>query len=228
MGIVTKVAPWSFSKIKSFEQCPKQFYHEKVLKDYPFRPTPATIYGNKFHKAAENYVKDGKPLPTEFLYAQKSLDVLLDKRGVKLCEKRMGITENLEPCTFRAKDAWFRGIADLLIIDVLGEMAWVIDYKTSNSSKYADKGQLELMALAVFAHYPEVKKVRAGLIFVLVNDLVKQTYTEHDKGTLWEKWIGKYNNLRTAAASDTWNARPNGLCRRHCPVIECVHNGANG
>ena len=214
---MTNAAPWSFSKIKSFEQCPKQFYHEKVTKDYPFIPTPATTYGNKFHRAAENYVKNDTPLPTEFSFAQESLDALLDKRGVKLCEKRMGITE----------DVWFRGIADLLIIDVLGEIAWVIDYKTSKSSKYADKGQLELMALAVFAHYPEVKTVRAGLIFVLVNDLVKHTYEEQDRADLWGKWIAKYNGLHAAAEADTWNARPNGLCRKHCRVIECVHNGAN-
>ena len=25
------IAPWSFSKIKSFEQCPKKFYHLTVL-----------------------------------------------------------------------------------------------------------------------------------------------------------------------------------------------------
>lgn len=224
---VAAVAPWSFSKISSFEKCPKQFYHEKILKQYPFIPTAATIYGNNFHKAAELYIKVGEPLPAEFEFAQDFLDTLAKKRGVKLCEKRMGITENLKPCTFGAKDVWFRGIADLLIIDVLGEMAWVIDYKTSKSSRYADKGQLELMALSVFAHYPEVKTVRAGLVFVLLNDLVKHTYEEHDKADLWEKWIGKHNNLLAAAKSNTWNATPNGLCKRHCPVSECIHNGAN-
>ena len=36
-------APWSFSRIKAFEQCPKQFYHEKVLKQYPFRETEAML-----------------------------------------------------------------------------------------------------------------------------------------------------------------------------------------
>lgn len=224
---MVNVAPWSFSKIKSFEQCPKQFYHEKILKEYPFVPTQATIYGNAFHKAAELYIKDGTALPDEFQFAQEFLDKLADKRGVKFCERKMGITEDLKACSFYDKRVWFRGIADLLIVDVLGDVAWIVDYKTSKSSKYADKGQLELMALAAFAHFPEIKKVRAGLVFVLVNDLVNHTYTEHDKGDLWEKWIGKFNNMKEAAGADTWNARPNGLCRRHCPVVECIHNGAN-
>jgi hypothetical protein len=227
MAIANNIAPWSFSKIKSFEQCPKQFYHEKVAKDYPFISTAATKYGNAFHKAAEDYIKTGEPLPMEFEFAQSFLDKLADKRGIKFCERKMGVTEDLKACGFYDKEAWFRGIADLLIIDVIGEVAWVVDYKTSNSSRYADKGQLELMALSVFAHFPEIKTVRAGLVFVLVNDLVKHTYEVHDKADLWEKWIKKFNAMKAAAEADTWNARPNGLCKRHCPVAECIHNGAN-
>ena len=50
------IAPWSFSKIKAFEQCPKQFYHEKILKEYPFVETEAIRYGSAFHKAAEDFI----------------------------------------------------------------------------------------------------------------------------------------------------------------------------
>ena len=153
------------------------------------------------------------------------LDSLKNKQGEKLCELKLGITEDLEPCGFYDENVWFRGIADLIILD--GDLAWVIDYKTGKSSKYADKGQLELMAMSVFKHYPQVKTVRAGLVFVISNDLVKSTYTEYDKPKLWEKWLAKYKQMETAAIEEVWNAKPNGLCRRHCPIIECVHNGAN-
>jgi hypothetical protein len=221
------VAPWSFSKIKAFEQCPKQFYHEKILKEFPVVETEAMRYGTEFHLAAEEYIRDGKPIPKKFSFAQDMLDSLNAKRGVKLCEKKMGLTENLEPCDFFADNVWFRGIADLLIIDVLVDTAWVIDYKTGKSSKYADKGQLELMALTVFAHYPDVKKVRAGLLFVVSKDLIKDRYADFDKSKLWEKWLGKYNAMKTAADQDVWNPKPSGLCKRHCPVTVCVHNGGH-
>lgn len=223
--MTTKVWPWSYSKIKAFEQCPKQFYHDKILKEVPFKETEATLYGTAFHTAAENYIGKGTPLPPKFSFAQKMLDSLNNKKGEKLCELKLGITEDLEPCGFYDNNVWFRGIADLIILD--GDLAWVIDYKTGKSSKYADKGQLELMAMTVFKHYPQVKTVRAGLVFVISNDLVKSTYTEYDKPKLWEKWLAKYKQMETAAVEDVWNAKPNGLCRRHCPIIECVHNGAN-
>ncbi len=224
---MTRAAPWSFSKLKAFEQCPKQFYHEKVLKEYPFVQTDAIIYGNEFHKACENYIGDEEPLPEKFMYVKSALDTLNDKRGVKLCEKKLGITADLEPCDFYDKRVWFRGIADLLIIDVVGDVAWVVDYKTGKSAKYADKGQLELMALSVFAHYPDISRVKAGLFFVVAKDLVKETYKNLDKATLWKKWMVNYARMETAFEADVWNPRPSGLCRRHCQVTECPHNGSN-
>lgn len=221
------IAPWSFSKAKAFEQCPKQFYHEKILKEYPFEETEAMRYGTEFHKACEDYIGEGKELPAKFDFIKATLDALNNKRGVKKCEKKLGLTADLKPCDFFSEKVWFRGIADLIIIDVLAETAWVIDYKTGKSSKYADKGQLELMALSVFAHYPEVKKVKAGLLFVVANSLVKAEYEIDQKPSLWEKWLGIYAKMEKAFETGVWNPRPSGLCKRHCPVTECPHNGKN-
>jgi RecB family exonuclease len=221
------IAPWSFSKAKAFETCPKQFYHEKILKEYPVEETEAMRYGTEFHKACENYVGEGKPLPKKFDFIKDTLDALNKKRGVKLCEKKLGLTADLEPCDFFSKRVWFRGIADLLIVDTLAETAWVIDYKTGRSAQYADKGQLELMAMSVFKHYPDIKKVRAGLLFVVANKLVKHQYEIDSEPLLWEKWLGIYGKMEKAFKADVWNPRPSGLCKRHCPVVECPHNGKN-
>lgn len=221
------IAPWSFSKAKAFETCPKQFYHEKILKEYPFEETDAMRYGTEFHKACEDYIDKEKSLPKKFGFIEPTLDALNKKRGVKICEKKLGLTEDLEPCSFFDKKVWFRGIADLIIVDVLAGVAWVIDYKTGRSSKYADKGQLELMALSVFKHYPEVTKIKAGLLFVVAGSLIKETYEIDSESILWEKWLAKYANMKIAFDKDVWNPRPSGLCKRHCPVLECPHNGSN-
>jgi RecB family exonuclease len=220
---MSKAAPWSFSRIKAFEQCPKQFYHEKVLKQYPFIQTDAMIYGNQFHKACEDYIGKGEPLPERFMYIKDALDKLNQREGVKICEQRLGVTANLEPCTFGARNVWFRGIVDLAILDEDSGIGWIIDYKTGKS----DKGQLELMALAIFAHYPKITSIRAGLLFVVANKLVKETYEVADRANLWEKWSSNYATMEKAFEADVWNPRPSGLCKRHCPVTECAHNGSN-
>ena len=155
------------------------------------------------------------------------LDALDAKKGEKLCEIKMGLTENLEACSFFGSDVWFRGIADLVILNREDNLAWVIDYKTGKSARYADKGQLELMALATFKHYPEVKTVRAALLFVVSEDLIKDRYTIEDEERLWGEWLNKYNDMELSFNNDTWNPKPNGLCRAWCPVLECAHNGRN-
>jgi len=221
------IAPWSFSKAKAFDTCPKQFYHVNILKEYPFEETDAMRYGTEFHKACEDYIDKEKSLPKKFGFIEPTLDALNKKRGVKICEKKLGLTEDLEPCSFFDKKVWFRGIADLIIVDVLAGVAWVIDYKTGRSSKYADKGQLELMALSVFKHYPEVTKIKAGLLFVVAGSLIKETYEIDSESILWEKWLAKYANMKVAFDREVWNPRPSGLCKRHCPVMECPHNGSN-
>lgn len=221
------IAPWSFSKAKAFDTCPKQFYHVNILKEYPFEETDAMRYGTEFHKACEDYIDKDKALPKKFGFIEPTLDALNKKRGVKICEKKLGLTEDLEPCSFFDKKVWFRGIADLIIVDVLAGVAWVIDYKTGRSSKYADKGQLELMALSVFKHYPEVTKIKAGLLFVVAGSLIKETYEIDSESILWEKWLAKYANMKIAFDREVWNPRPSGLCKRHCPVMECPHNGSN-
>lgn len=221
------IAPWSFSKVKLFEQCPKKFYHLKVAKDYSEPITSAMTYGNQFHTACEEYIRDGKELPERFDYVKDALDALARKSGDKLCEYKMGITENLEPCDFNSKDVWFRGIADLLIVDREKSRAWVVDYKTGKDTKYADKGQLELMALATFKHFPGIQRVKAGLLFVIPKELIREEYTVSDVPRLWGKWISSVEDMKRSQAKDVWNPRPSGLCRRHCIVTECVHNGRN-
>jgi hypothetical protein len=223
--LATKAA-WSFSSIKTFDQCPKKYYHLKVAKDYKEPESEAMYYGTAFHQAAEDYVS-GKvqELDPKFSYAQAALDKLIQMDGEKLCEYKMGLTENLEPCGFFDDNVWFRGVADLTILNRETGVAKVIDYKTGKSAKYADKGQLELMALATFKHFPEVHTVRGGFLFVVCNAFIQETYEIKRESELWQKWLTEYGKLEKAFDVGMWNPRPTGLCRNHCVVIECPHNG---
>lgn len=209
--------------MKGFETCPKQFYHVNVLKEHPYKDTPATIYGKEFHTACELFIRDGTPIPEKFGFMRPALERLAALPGEKHCELKMGLTANLEACDFFDRNVWFRGVVDLLIID--GAEARVIDYKTSKSSKYADTGQLQLMALSVFKHFPQVEKVKAALLFTIAKDMVKQSYSVRDEAALWRPWIHKCAALEKAFETNVWNPKPSGLCRGHCPVTQCPHNG---
>jgi hypothetical protein len=139
----------------------------------------------------------------------------------------MGLTANLEPCGFKDPNVWWRGIADLIILEDDGT-ARVVDYKTGKSAKYADTGQLELMALAVFKHFPEVKRVKGGLLFVIAKQFPKASYDRAvDEPKLWEKWLRDHGRMKRAYETNVWNPKTSGLCKRHCVVLSCQHNGRN-
>jgi hypothetical protein len=214
---------WSYSSLSLFNQCPKKYYHLKVAKDVVEPVTEALTYGTKVHEAAEFYIRDGKPIPPEFAYMQEILDMLKNLPGEKLCEYEMGLTKNLEPCGFKDKDVWWRGIADLVIMEK--DKAYLIDYKTGKSSKYADTKQLEILSLALFKHFPNLKRVKAGLLFVVAKDIVKANYTRETQEPHWVRWLQDTTQMELAHANEVWNARPNFSCKNFCAVVSCVHNG---
>jgi hypothetical protein len=222
---MNKLTSWSYSSIKLYDQCPKKYYHLRVIKDVKEPPTDAIIYGKEFHSAAEHYVRDNVPLPPQFNFVKSTLDSLKQLNGEKYCEYEFGLTEDLKPCRFKDPEVWWRGIADLLVIN--GDEARVLDYKTGKSAKYADTDQLELMALAIFKHFPQVKKVKAGLLFVISKNFIKDSYSSENQDKMWHKWISEYNRMKFSYESNVWNPRPSGLCRKHCLVLECPHNGRN-
>ena len=62
---------WSYSSLSTFKQCPRKYYHTKVAKDVVEPMSQAMLYGNRVHKAAEEYVRDGKPIEEAFLYIKE-------------------------------------------------------------------------------------------------------------------------------------------------------------
>ena len=65
------------------------------------------------------------------------------------------------------------------------------------------------------------------LLFVIAKAMPKAEYKREDIPKLWEKWLGKYAKLEEAMEKDVWNKHPSGLCKKHCMVTECPHNGRN-
>jgi len=74
---------WSYSGLKDFVNCPKQYQEVKVLKRFTKFPTKEMRYGTEVHSALEDYVKDGTPLLKNYERFQKQLDPLRDMEGIK-------------------------------------------------------------------------------------------------------------------------------------------------
>lgn len=208
---------WSYSGLKDYVNCPRQYYEVKVAKNFTKRPTQQMLYGTAVHKALEDYVGEGKPLEKNYERYQPMLDALLTIEGERLPEYRMALNTNLEPCTFGAEDYWVRGIVDLLVIG--DDTAYIVDYKTG-SAKYPDVNQLKLMSLMTYAHFPKVEHIKAGLLFVAHNTFINEVYHRDQSEDLWKDFLPDLERLKLSYDNDKWPENPTPLCG-WCPVTTC-------
>jgi len=219
---------WSYSSLSLFDQCPKKYFHLKVEKSIKEPESEAMYYGKDMHLAAEEYIRDGKPLPAKYEYAKDMLDKLNAIEGEKLCEHEMGVKYKdgvLSPCDFHDPERYWRGIADLMIVNRETGVVWLVDYKTGKSAQYADTKQLKLLAAATFLHFPEIQIVRAGLLFVVAKDFVKENYDNTQTDDYFSEFHPIVDRLKVCHDSGVWNPKRNFTCKGWCPVLECAHNG---
>ena len=200
---------WSYSSLKQYQNCPKQYYEIRVAKNYIVKENEAMMYGKEVHTALENYVKEGVELAKNYQRFKPIVDALISIPGDKYPEFEMALTHGKEPCAFDNEDRWVRGIADLLIVD--GMNAHIIDYKTG-SNKYPDPKQLRLMALMTFCHFPDVQKIKAGLIFIMKNSFVNEEYHRKDMDKSWAMFEQPLKRLEYSYDNDVWETNPTHLC----------------
>jgi len=211
---------WSYSALKEYENCPKKYYEIRVAQNYTVIPSEKMIYGTEVHKALENYVRDGKELALNYLRFKGVVDELIAIPGEKYAEYEMALGKDKLPCAFDDPNRWVRGIVDLLIVD--NDYAFIVDYKTG-SNRYPDPKQLRLMALMTFAHFPQVNKIKAGLLFVMHNSFITEEYKREDIENSWSKFIVSLSRLDNSYETNTWVANSTPLCR-FCPVKACEFN----
>lgn len=215
---------WSYSSIKTFDQCPKKYYHLKVVKDVKDEGNEASVYGQEAHTAAENFIKDGTPIPKKYGVIAPVAHALAKFPGVKHTELKVGVKQDehgaYHPCDFFDSDVWYRGIVDLLVVN--GNLAHMVDYKTGKNAKYADMKQLDLMAGAVFTHFPDVMRVKSALAYVVSGEFIKKTHIRTERSTYMNVFSPQLTRLEAAMDTGVWNANTSPLCG-WCPVKSCEH-----
>jgi hypothetical protein len=152
-----------------------------------------------------------------------TLDALKKVEGEKLCEVKLGLTKDLEACDFAAPNVWWRGIADLVVINQEKGIAHSVDYKTSKSARYADVKQLDIVACGLFAKFPKLEKVKSALIFVVSKEMVKAEHYREMMAKYLEKPSQDVARIEAAVKNGVWNPISGPLCK-FCAVKSCEYN----
>lgn len=214
---------WSYSSIKAFDQCPRKYYHTRVAKDVVDKPGPEAQYGTDVHAAAEAFVKSGAPIPKKYGYMEPIVTKLNNLPGTKYTELKLGLKKVdylYQPCDFYAHDVWWRGVADFVVVD--NHLGRSVDYKTGKNTRYADLKQVDLVAGALFVHFPQLMQIKSALAYVVADELITKTHVVTEKSNYLSVFDSQLAALESAIGSGVWNAKPSGLCG-WCPVTSCEH-----
>jgi hypothetical protein len=142
--------------------------------------------------------------------------------GAVHAERKLAISKDFAPVAWFAPGAWFRQVIDYTNVRNDG-VAITLDYKTGRPKE--DVTQLQLAAATIFAHDPEVTRVRAALVFVGYEQTEQAHYTRADLPEIWDEILPRVNALQRARTNNEFPPRPGGLCRRYCGVKTCPFNG---
>lgn len=207
-------APWSYSSLTSFETCPLRHKLTKIDKIVVEPQGEALKHGNEVHKALELAVKDSVPLPSKYAQYSQLVSAVLAAPGQKTAETRFGLTLDLQPTDFFARDVWVRGVLDLTI--ERAKSAIVLDWKTGKPK--SDPGQLRLFAGAAFAQMPGIDVVHTGYVWLGANKIDRQTFARDEAPEIWGEFRSRVLRMEIASDEGNYPPKPSGLCRAWCPV----------
>ena len=219
---------WSHSALKSFEQCPKRYYETSISKRYQDAGGEAMMWGSEVHKAFENYFKNGKPFPMGMKQFQPLAEQLKrsaePKQVEEMTETKLALSQQLQPTSYFAKNVWVRGVVDYGIIN--GKKAAIFDWKTGK--RKSDDDQLALMAGLMFAQDPELEYIVSTFVWLQEDpgqQMERLEFKREDVGEIWGRFFGRVEEFQKAFEKEDFPPRPNGLCRRYCPVASCPYHG---
>jgi hypothetical protein len=214
---------WSHSSLDEYQTCPFKFYRKRIAKDIADPPGPEAELGTKIHKAMEDNVRDGTPVPPSLPTYAALAERVRALPGDKHTELKMGIRLDLSGCDFFAQDVWGRAVADVLITVPGKDTAAVIDYKTG---KYrGDNGQAARNAVGVFANFPEVNHVTTAFVYPNEDKVAKMEFRRDQLQVILFPTYQILGNISWSFDHGNWPKRPSGLCKKWCPVLDCEHNG---
>jgi len=216
--------PWSYSALTAFETCPRQYYHVRVVRDTVEPPSEHLTWGNAVHKAFELRVSEGAPFPTGMEQWEPIARRLTVPEGDVLVEAQVAMTKSLVEVDWFAPDVWVRAVLDY--VRIKGNKGLILDYKTGKRKD--DKTQTELFAAVAMAKWPVLERVYTGFVWLKDKVVDTQEYTRENIPAIWGSLLPRVTRLQQAYQEQTWPARPSGLCRKHCAVTTCEHNGRYG
>jgi hypothetical protein len=232
---------WSYSRLNKFRQCQlKSFWMDYAPKAMKVVEPPSPIFekGQRMHKAMENALKRGAPLPSDLkvpngtgkeesvnLTALEPIVAAIRNSDQMWVERQLAFTEDLRDTSWFAKDVWCRVIWDAAGKE--GNKINMVDWKSGKPRP--DSDQLELFAASVFQANPDTEEVHTFFVFLEHAKYTHDVFYRSSLAHIWQKFGEEAERIELAQETGNWEPCPGYHCK-WCPVpkSKCSHSQVEG
>jgi CRISPR/Cas system-associated exonuclease Cas4 (RecB family) len=214
-----KAVAWSYSRLDSFETCPRKFWHLSVEKDLKELESEAMAEGKAIHKAFELRLSKGKALPVHLRVHESAMAMIANGAGEKLVEQQICLDVNWQPVEWYSKDAWLRVKSDLTQYN--GSYGVVWDWKTGRP--HDDFTQPNLNAAVLLHLAPEITSVMPVYYWTKTRRVVSgEKITRVRVSDIWGPILKRVALYQAAHETNSFPPRENPFCKG-CVVITCQY-----
>lgn len=206
---------WSHSRVKTYLDCPKMFYHQNILKDVKYEQGEPQKEGERVHKVLEMRLTHKLPLAGKDAKHEALMQVVGALPGVTYGERDYALDANLQPCGYFDKTCFVRVTIDVTNLNIPKREGWLLDYK--NGKVTLDEDQLKLYAAVGFHFFPDIDRWHTKYIFLEHKVMDGKTYTRDQLPDLWRQLLVVPGLIQQAAAQNHWPAKPSRKCG-YCSV----------
>ena len=212
-----KIHQWSYSRLATFEKCPKKahFAYVKRIKE---PGNKAMDRGKDIHTMCEDYIRGRyETIPKELADFEEAFDVLKDLhlKGYVTCEGDWAFDKDWKPAPWFGDTTWGRAKVDTFVYIDGQPNARVIDFKTGryDGNQEVHREQCELYGAVVLERMPEVKTISTELWYLDHGKIDRYEYSADN--IVYKK--EKLNTRAVAMTEDTeFPAKPSTMGCKWC------------
>lgn len=215
---MAKLTAFSYSRITSYETCPKKYHAVSVAKSVKEPESEHTIFGTEMHLAFANFMKKGTQLPLHMQQYTKYLTAIKAYPGTFIVEQKLAINSQYEATGWFDNDVYCRIISDLTILH--GSTGIMFDWKSGKMS--SDFTQLRLAAAVMFLLVPELEKIVMAFFWTKTKKITKEIMTREEMPGVWSALLPRIQRYMDAHVTQDFPAKPGYLCK-YCPLTSCPY-----
>lgn len=213
-----KLEPFSYSRLTSFETCPKKFHAISIAKTVKDPPNEHTTYGTQLHDAFAGFLRDGKKLPLHLGQHKPYLDRLKAAPGEHIIEQKLAVNADFQGTDWMARDVYLRVISDVTIMN--GSKALIWDHKSGKM--YDDFTQLKLTGVVMFMLAEELEEIKLAYFWTKERKVTQDNIVRADVPEIWAGFVPRVQRYQSAFDAQEFPAKP-GIHCKWCPVSKCPY-----